>query len=95
MEGVGCIELVWEQQTVTESGAPHDSRYHVIRLSTLETVKEGYGPSTTHLRVETLVDDKTVDIVEVPVETSWPVTTVQTVEFFIRQTGTGLPRSLQ
>ena len=75
MKGVGAIELVWEEPL--PDGSVADSRHHVIRLSTRDYDGE------THLRVETLVDHETVDIVETRVETSWPVTTVQVVEFHV------------
>ena len=76
MKGVGSIELVWEE--ALPSGSVADSRHHVIRLSTKDYDGE------THLRVETMVDSDTVDIVETRVEASWPVTTVQVVEFFVK-----------
>ena len=73
MKGVGAIELVWEEPL--PDGSVADSRHHVIRLST-----------RTHLRVETIVDRDTVDIVETRVETSWPVTTMtQGVEFYVQR----------
>ena len=80
MNGVGAIELVWEEDLKLPNGSVADTRYNVIRLSTVER-EDG----ETHLRVETLVDHETVDIVETRVETSWPVTTVQVVEFHVQR----------
>ena len=75
MNGVGSIELVWEEALSSDSVS--DSRHHVIRLST-----EDYD-GKTYLRVETMVDNEPMEIVETPVETSWPVTTMQGVEFYV------------
>ena len=80
MKGVGAIELVWEEPL--PDGSVAESRHHVIRLSTRDYDGE------THLRVETIVDRDTVDIVETRVETSWPVTTMtQGVEFYVTREG--------
>ncbi len=77
--GPARIELVWEEPL--PSGSVHegaDSRYHVIRLSTRDY------DGKTYLRVETMVDNEPMGIVETPVETSWPVTTMtQGVEFYV------------
>ena len=77
MNGVGAIELVWEEPL--PSGSVSDSRHHVIRLSTRD-----YN-GQTHLRVETMVDGDTTDIVETRVDASWPVTTMQGVEFYVQR----------
>ena len=82
MNGVGSIELVWEEALSSDSVS--DSRHHVIRLSTINY------DGVTHLRVETIVDDCPMEIVETRVDTSWPVTTMtQGVEFYVSKTSNG------
>ena len=73
----GGIELVWEEPL--PSGSVSDSRHHVIRLSTRDY------DGRTYLCVETMVDNEPMEIVETPVETSWPVTTMQGIEFYVQR----------